>query len=89
MTDQAIVEKTHRVLVEEFELAEADLTAEADLYTDLGLDSLDSVDLVVALEQEFGFKVNRTTDEARIRRVRSLLDLYSFVQEKCNSRGEC
>lgn len=72
MTEQMIVGKTHKILVEEFELAEPDLTADANLYADLGLDSLDSVDLVVALEKEFGFKVNRAVDEEKIRQVRVL-----------------
>ena len=82
MTEEVVVGRTHKILVEEFELTEPDLTAEANLYADLGLDSLDSVDLVVALEKEFGFKVNRAVDEEKIRQVRSLRDLYAFVHEK-------
>ena len=68
--------------VRRFELAEASLVAGADLYTDLGLDSLDTVDLVVALKVEFGFKVDRRRDEERIRAVRTLEDLHAFVNLK-------
>ncbi len=75
-------ERVRKLLVEEFELDESDLLAEADLYTDLGLDSLDTVDLVVALKEEFGFEVDRRRDEERIRTVRTLEDLYGFVNEK-------
>ncbi len=70
------------MLVTEFELAEPDLNANANLYTDLGLDSLDTVDLVVALEREFGFKVNRAVDDERIGQLRSLQDLYAFIRTK-------
>ena len=48
-----IEEKVKNVLVDEFELDEAELSPDATLYDDLGLDSLDSVDLVVALEKTF------------------------------------
>ena len=84
MADQAIVEIVHQTLVQQFELSGADLAGEANLFEDLGLDSLDSVDLVVALERAAGFKINRAADEERIRQVRTLDDLYGFVQLKVN-----
>ncbi len=84
MTDRAIVDKVHNVLVEEFELDQSDLADEADLYSDLGLDSLDTVDLVVALEKAFGFKVDRAADDEVIRSMRMLRELYAFVTEKMN-----
>jgi acyl carrier protein len=80
--------RVHRLLVDEFELAEADLVSKANLYTDLGMDSLDSVDLVVGLKEEFGFAVDRMKDEERIRAVRTLDDLYAFVDLKIRGEGE-
>ena len=86
MTSQEIIERTDRILVELFELEAEELTPEASLYEELGLDSLDSVDLIVALEKEFGFKVIRSVDEEKIRAIRLLKDLYGFIEEK-NSQG--
>ena len=71
-----------KVLVEEFELNEADLVEEANVYSDLGLDSLDSVDLVVALEKAFNFKISREQDEEKIRAIRTLGDIYDFIDSK-------
>ena len=82
MTTEAIIQKVHRILIEEFELDESNLNGKADLYADLGLDSLDSVDLVVAMEKEFGFKFNRAMDEGRIRETRALQEVYAFVADK-------
>jgi acyl carrier protein len=82
MFEQEDANRVKRVLMEEFELAEDVLTPQASLYTDMGLDSLDSVDLVVALEREFKFKVVRTVDEERIRAIRTLEDLYGFIETK-------
>ena len=67
LSPEMIHEKVKRVLIEEFELEENDLTPDANLYDDLELDSLDGVDLVVALEKEFDFKISREQDEERIR----------------------
>ncbi|MDH3974904.1 MAG: acyl carrier protein [Deltaproteobacteria bacterium] len=84
MTEQTIAQRTNNILVELFELEGEELTPESSLYEELGLDSLDSVDLIVALEKEFGFKVVRSVDEEKIRAIRLLKDLYGFIEEKIN-----
>jgi acyl carrier protein len=77
-----IMEKVKKILAQEFELEPAQLSPEANLYVDLGLDSLDSVDLVVALEKEFQFKINRERDEEKIRAIRTLNDIVGFIEAK-------
>ena len=88
MTTNPIIARIHRILVDEFELDESAMIADADLYQDLGLDSLDSVDLVVALEKEFRFRFNRIVDEAKVREARTLRQMYAFVQEKTATVGD-
>lgn len=82
MTEQEIAQRTNKILVDLFELEGEELTPESSLYEELGLDSLDSVDLIVALEKEFEFKVVRSVDEEKIRAIRLLKDLYGFIEEK-------
>lgn len=82
MSEQEIRQRVHNIMVEVFELNEHDLAPEATLYDQLGLDSLDSVDLVVALEKEFGFKIVRQTDEEKISAMRRLADIYEFIHYK-------
>jgi len=79
---EIIHEKVKKVLMEEFELEESDLSPDANLYEDLELDSLDGVDLVVALEKEFNFKISREQDEERIRSIRTISDIYEFINIK-------
>lgn len=76
LTDDAIYQRIQSIFVEEFELAPEALTPEATLFDDLGLDSLDAVDMVVALEKEFGVKMK---DEESIRSVRTLDDLHRLL----------
>lgn len=75
-SNETISCKVAEVLAEEFELAPDLLTADATLYDDLGLDSLDAVDMVVALEKAFGMKM---TNEEAIRSVRTVGDLTAIV----------
>lgn len=82
MTEQEIIERINKILTTEFEINPDDLAPESTLYERLGLDSLDSVDLVVALEKEFSFKINRAADEEKIRDMRVIKDIYDFVKSK-------
>ena len=71
-----IIIKTNQVFEEFFEIEKDKLLPEMNIFNDLGLDSLDIVDLVVALQQKFGVKIR---DDERVRDIRTLGDIYSFI----------
>ncbi|MBE7492158.1 MAG: acyl carrier protein [Planctomycetes bacterium] len=73
--DTTLKERVNQLVAAEFELEPDAITPEADLYKDLGLDSLDAIDLVVALERNFGFKV----EEGAAKLIRTMAQLYDFV----------
>ena len=77
MTIEEIKEKVENILVEDFEIEQDKLQPEALLKQDVGIDSLDFVDIVVAIEREFGFKPS-TQD---LKQVKTLGELYTFIQE--------
>jgi acyl carrier protein len=76
MTEQDVVRMTNEVFTDSFEIAKDKLLPEANIFNDLGLDSLDIVDLVVALQKKFGVTIR--SDE-RVRNIRSLGDIYQFI----------
>ncbi|PXF52832.1 MAG: acyl carrier protein [Deltaproteobacteria bacterium] len=76
MSDQEIRRRVAQIMAEEFELEPESLQPDATLYEDLGLDSLDAVDMVVAMEKAFGMKM---ADEEAVRAVRTLGDLFDLV----------
>jgi acyl carrier protein len=76
MTEQEIIDTIHKVFEESFEIERERLQPQAHIFNDLGLDSLDIVDLVVALQQSFGVKIR---NEEGIRNIRTLQDLYQFI----------
>ena len=77
MTKTEIAEKVNTLLTEEFEIASELLTPEASLKDDLEIDSLDFVDIVVLINQEFGFKP-QTED---LKSVKTLQDCYNYIGE--------
>ncbi|MDO9464129.1 MAG: acyl carrier protein [bacterium] len=76
MDKQEIIDKINQVFEESFEIEKEKLLPQANIFEDLGLDSLDVVDLVVALQQKFGIKIR---DDQRLRNIRTLDDIYKFV----------
>jgi acyl carrier protein len=78
MATQTIRKQIDQIVASEFELDASTIKPESDLYNDLGLDSLDAIDLVVALEKNFGIKV----EEGAARKVRTLEQLYEFVAQR-------
>lgn len=78
MTKELIVEKINDFLIEDFEVEEEVLEPGANLKDTIGLDSLDFVDLVVAVESNFGVKLVGE-DFAN---VVTLNDFYNLIQNK-------
>ena len=57
MERKEIEEKAKAFLIEDLEIEEENIAPEAKLKDDLGIDSLDFVDIVVIVEKNFGFKI--------------------------------
>ena len=82
MEKTEIFEKVKRVFVDEFEIEEDSITEKSLIFEELGLDSLDSVDLIVALEKAFNFKIDRANDGTVISQIRSIQDIINYVDSK-------
>ncbi len=57
MSRQEIEEKVRTFLIEDLEIEEETIAPDARLKEDMGVDSLDFVDIVVIVEKNFGFKI--------------------------------
>ncbi len=79
MDRETIMRNVIEAMVEEFELNPEDMKPEANLYDDLGLDSLDAVDMVIVLENTFGLRIR---DDQAIRDIRTLEDICGFIERK-------
>ena len=79
-TITAIQEKVNEILVEEFEVDGNKISGTANLRETLGLHSLDYVDLVVAIEADFGVKLG----EADFAGITTFEDFYNCIGSKMN-----
>ena len=76
MAEREIIDMVNSVFNDSFEIEKENLQPDKHIFNDLGLDSLDIVDLVVALQKKF--KVQIRNDE-RVRNIRTLGDIYEFI----------
>ena len=81
MSREEIEKITNEFLVEEIEVDQDALKSEALLKDDLGIDSLDFVDIVVIVERNFGFKIKAE----EMANVSTLGSFYDYIEQKVNS----
>ena len=81
MQNEEIIKKIDHLLVEEIEIDENQIYPAAELKKDLGIDSLDFVDLFVIIEKNFGFKMKAE----EMADVKTLQDFYNYIIHRVNS----
>jgi len=74
----AVSEKITEIIVEQLGVKPEEVTPEASFVDDLGADSLDTVELVMALEEEFGIEV--PDEEAE--KLATVGDAIKYIEEK-------
>ena len=77
MTQEEIFEKVKGIIVEQLGVTESSVTAEASFIDDLGADSLDIVELVMALEEEFDMEIPDTDAE----KVVTVGDVVEYIKD--------
>jgi len=81
MERKEIDQKVKDFLVSEFEIDEAVIKPEARLREDIGIDSLDFVDIIVIVDREFGFRI--VPEE--LKGVVTLEDFCKYIDSKVNA----
>ena len=71
-----VLEKVKAILAEQFDVEEDKVTADTDLQEDLGADSLDVVDLLMSIEDEFGVEV----PDNEIENIKTVGSLVSYIE---------
>jgi acyl carrier protein len=83
MADKSIEEKVKDIIVEQLGVNPEQVTPRASFIEDLGADSLDIVELVMAFEEEFGVEV--PDEEAE--KLQTVQDVIDYIKNKQQSSG--
>ena len=71
-----VLEQVKAILAEQFDVEEDKITADTDLQEDLGADSLDVVDLLMSIEDEFEVEV----PDEEIENIKTVGSLVSYIE---------
>jgi acyl carrier protein len=78
----SVEDRVRAIIVEQLGVDAEEVTSEASFVEDLGADSLDTVELIMAFEEEFGVEIS--DDEAeKIRKVRDAVD---YIEKRAKTQ---
>ncbi len=72
-----VFEKVKGILVDQLDVEEEKVTMEASITEDLGADSLDVVDLVMSLEEEFDVEI----PDDQVENIKTVGDIVKYIEE--------
>lgn len=71
-----VFEKIRKILCEQLDLEEDDVTVESNIAEDLGGDSMDVVDLIMSIEDEFGIEV----PDDQVENIKTVGDIVNYIE---------
>jgi acyl carrier protein len=77
MASPSVEKRVKEIIVEQLGVSEDEVVAEASFIDDLGADSLDTVELVMALEEEFDIEIPDEDAE----KIHTVQDAVNYIQE--------
>ena len=77
MSSEEVFEKVKETIIEQLGVADTAVTTEASFIDDLGADSLDIVELIMALEEEFDIEI----PDADAEKVTTVGDVVDYIKE--------
>lgn len=73
-----VFEKIRQILCDQLDLEEESVTMNSNITEDLGADSLDIVDLIMSIEEEFDLEFK----DDQIDKIKTVGDIVSFIEDK-------
>ncbi len=82
MANQTIEERVRKIIVDQLDVNEEQVTDRASFLDDLGADSLDTVELIMAFEEEFKDELKGEIPETEAEKMRTVHDVVTYIKEK-------
>ncbi|MDR0595642.1 MAG: acyl carrier protein [Puniceicoccales bacterium] len=77
-----IEERVRKIIVDQLDVTEDQVTEDASFLDDLGADSLDTVELVMAFEEEFKDEIKGEIPETEAEKMRTVKDVVTYIKAK-------
>lgn len=85
MSDKSIEERVSEIIVNQLNVNEEQIKPEASFIDDLGADSLDTVELIMAFEEEFKDELNDEIPESDAEKLQTVGDVIAYIKEKAGA----
>lgn len=76
--EKSVERRVIEIIVEQLGVSEEEVTSEASFVDDLGADSLDLVELIMAMEEEFGLEISDEDAE----KIQTVQDVINYINER-------
>lgn len=85
MADQTIEQRVKKIIVDQLNVNEEQITPEASFLDDLGADSLDIVELIMAFEEEFKDEIKGQISESDAEKLQTVSAVVEYIKGKANA----
>ena len=85
MADKSISERVKELIINQLDVNEEQVTPEASFLDDLGADSLDTVELIMAFEEEFEDEIQGEIPESDAEKLQTVGDVSQYIEEKAGA----
>ena len=82
MADKSIENRVQEIIVNQLNVNNEQVTSEASFLDDLGADSLDTVELIMAFEEEFKDEIQGEIPESAAEMLQTVGDVTKYIEEK-------
>ena len=85
MADKSIEERVNDIIIDQLGVKAEQITPEASFLDDLGADSLDTVELIMAFEEEFADEIDGEIPEQDAEKLQTVGAVVAYIKEKAGA----
>lgn len=86
MADKTIEQRVKEIIVNQLNVNDEQVTPEASFLDDLGADSLDTVELIMAFEEEFKDEIKGEIPESEAEKLQTVGDVIAYIEERAGAK---
>lgn len=83
---KTIEQRVKQIIVNQLNVNEEQITREASFLDDLGADSLDTVELIMAFEEEFKNEIKGEIPESDAEKLQTVGDVINYIEQKSSAK---